>query len=815
MPMPPLRASRAMLHVRSGKTRPRFRSAVASALALTTVVLLSGCENNNGITTAAKVCAVTSLSVAPSTLSVSAGSTGTLQAALSTTDCTTQPSVNWSSSTPSVASVDGNGIVTALVPGTATITAASLSATGSATVTVTAAPVATVEVALTVASPLPGQQSQASAILRSSSGTVLTGRPVTWSSANAAVAFVDNIGGVIAVAPGTTTITATAEGRSGSATITVQPFPVASVSLTVANATMRVGETQVATAAARDGNGAVLPGRSIAWSSSNTAVASVSASGSVTALSVGTAAISASSEGQFASVALTVTPNTASVDLSLAQTTLIAGQQTQATAEVRDAAGNALTAEPVTFASSNVAIATVSSTGLVTSVAPGTANISATSGSISRSVALTVTPVVAPIAAILLTPATANLQVGATTQLSASPRDAMNAVLTGRTITFTSSATAVAAVSVDGVVTAVSPGSATITASAEGVNATAAITVTKVPTASVTITTPSSTANVGGTLQASVTIRDANNAVVTGVSCTLQSSNTSIATVSASGLVTAIGVGSASISATCDGVTGNLMISVVGNPTLSITAATPSGGATALSIETTFQLTFSENINASTVSASSVTLTANGVAVPATRTVSTNRITIAPTSLLTEYNTEYTVTVTTALRSAAGNSLPASGLLTYTTDFWDPNYVYRVRNRFAGDASSLDTFSDSFAAFMGETGGFTGQFWYFIARGGGFYSMQNLFGGPTRGLEGADTGTRPFLTTGGLPNQVDFSGMLWRAVPLGSDNYLLRPASTATKSLATEGGVPQLFTSPGSAGAGSSFAWYFTREFRR
>lgn len=798
---------------RSLVTPSRLRAATAFSL-----LIAAACPVVDPIEPA--VCSVTSVSVTPSSVSVSAGGTTSLQASVSTSDCLTAPTVLWSSATPSVATVDAQGTVTGLVPGIATISATALGAIASATVTVTVPPVATVGVALAQSSLLPGAQTVATATARGANGATLEGRVAVWSSGNPQIASVDASGAVTAVSPGTTNITATVEGQSGNATVTVLPFPVASVTLAVTNASMRVGQVQIATATARDASGNALSGRTLTWSSSNSAVASVSPTGAITAVSVGAAAISVASEGQFAVATVTVTPNVASIDLTLAQTTLIAGAQTQATAVVRDAAGGALANEPVAFSSSNASLASVTSTGLVTSIAPGTVNITATSGAVSRSVALTINPVVVPIASILITPASASLQVGQSATLVATPRDAGNTPLTGRTISFTSSASAVAAVSVDGVVTAVAPGTATITATSEGVSANVAITVSAVPIASVQLTLPATTISVGAEIQASITVRDANNAIVSSASCVFSSSSTSVATVSSTGRVTGVTVGQTTLTATCAGgsVSSGASITVVGNPTLSVNSSLPAAGAAELPIESSFQITFSETLNATTVTAASVSLrlTAGGTAVAATRTVSGNRITITPTAPLTEFNTNYSVVILNTVASAVGNTLPSTVTLSYRTAFWDPSYYYRVRNRFAGDVRSLDTFSGGgFEAFMGDTDGFTGQFWYFIPRGGGFYSMQNLFGGETRGLEGADTGTRPFLTTGGLPATVSFTGMLWRPILVSGDDYLLRTASGATKSLATLSDVPQLITTPSSFGSNSSFRWYFTRLFKR
>ena len=225
--------------------------------------------------------------------------------------------VTWSSSDNGVATVSPTGQVTGVAPGTALITASRAGKTGSGTITVTAigasgvAPVASVSVALAAASLSPGQTTQATAIVYDSTNNVLTGRVVTWSSGNAAIATVSNAGVVTAVASGNTSITATSEGKSGSATLTVSAqtppaAPVASVSVSPATGTLQTGGTVQFSAVTRDASGNVLTGRAVTWTSSNAVIASVSSSGLVTGVAVGTTTISATSEGVKGAATVTV-----------------------------------------------------------------------------------------------------------------------------------------------------------------------------------------------------------------------------------------------------------------------------------------------------------------------------------------------------------------------------------------------------------------------------------------------------------------------------------------------------------------------------
>src|SRR5438874_1587686 len=257
----------------------------------------------------------------------------------------------------------------------------------------------------------------------------------------------------------------------------------------------------------------------------------------------------------------------ASVDLTPPSATVQVGQTVQLTAIPRDANGNALSDRTVTWTSSNTSVAAVSPTGLVRGLVAGSATITATSEGKSRTASITVTNV--PVASVDVTPPTATVQTGQTVQLSATPREANGAALSGRVVTWTSSNTSVATVSPTGLVTGVVAGSATITATSEGKSGTASITVTDIPVASVDVTPPTATVQAGQTVQLTATLKDASGNTLSGRTVTWSSNNTSVATVSSSGLVSGVTPGSATITATSEGKTG----------TAGITVTAPTGGS--------------------------------------------------------------------------------------------------------------------------------------------------------------------------------------------------------------------------------------------
>jgi len=130
---------------------------------------------------------------------------------------------SWSfgSSNTGVATINPYYLVTGKSPGTALIIASMAGGVDTSTITVVSDPVATVTVSPSTVTIGTGETTQLTATLKSSNGTVLTGRAITWSSSRTSVATVSSTGVVTGVAGGTATITATAEGKSGAASITV------------------------------------------------------------------------------------------------------------------------------------------------------------------------------------------------------------------------------------------------------------------------------------------------------------------------------------------------------------------------------------------------------------------------------------------------------------------------------------------------------------------------------------------------------------------------------------------------------------------
>ena len=368
---------------------------------------------------------------------------------------------------------------------------------------------------------------------------------LSWTSSNTAVASVAN-GTVTAVAAGSATITASAGGKSASCQVTVKAtqtvVEVESVTLDRHELTLKEGETNRLVATVSPSN---ATDKTISWATSNPAIVSVDKEGNVKGVAVGTATVAASHGNLSDACKITVTASAVPVtSISLDKTTLALAEQDtyQLTATVKP--DNA-TDKTVTWSTANAAIATVSDNGLVTAVAEGTTTITAKAGDKTATCTVTVSKKIIPVTSVTLNKTSLALTEQETFQLSAtvSPDNA-----TDKTVTWSSSNTAIATVSDNGLVTAAAEGTTTITAKAGDKTATCTVTVSKkvIPVTSVTLNKTSLALTEQETFQLSATVSPDN---ATDKTVTWSSSNTAIATVSSNGLVTAVQEGSATITA--------------------------------------------------------------------------------------------------------------------------------------------------------------------------------------------------------------------------------------------------------------------------
>lgn len=261
-------------------------------------------------------------------------------------------------------------------------------------------------------------------------------------------------------------------------------------------AVIGLGSSVQLQATARDSRGRAVSDYTIEWESSDPSILTAGEDGSVTAVAIGSADITASARktergntgkgkdtapGQLKKRGeVVVDPvQVASVEVIPSQATVAAGSTVSLSAITRDADGNELSDRVVSWSSSTTSVATVDEAGTVSGLDAGTATITATSE--GQSGTATVEVVVDPVqvASVEVVPGESTVDVGGTVSLSAIVKDADGNELSGRVVSWSSSSTSVATVDEGGTVSGIGVGIATITATSEGQSGTATVTVSE------------------------------------------------------------------------------------------------------------------------------------------------------------------------------------------------------------------------------------------------------------------------------------------------------------------------------------------------
>lgn len=266
-------------------------------------------------------------------------------------------------------------------------------------------------------------------------------------------------------------------------------------------------------------------------------------------------------------------PAVTAVALNVTAAQIEVGRTITITPTVKDQRDSTMTGKTVTWSSNNTPVATVTPSGIVTGVSKGQATIMATvDGKIATATIFVTDASVNTVSLLATVPSP--FFVGQTVQASATPRDINNNALNTFAVTWSSSNTAVATVTSTGLITAVSAGSATITATSGGKSATVVVNTSLVPVATVTLTALKP-AQIGRTTQLSNTLRSANGTTLTSDQRVFgwASTDTTVATVSSTGVLTGVSAGTAVVTCVVEGKVGllNVTVSQVGIQFLRVT----------------------------------------------------------------------------------------------------------------------------------------------------------------------------------------------------------------------------------------------------
>ena len=366
---------------------------------------------------------ITSISVTPVGLTLGIGVRQQYVATATYNDGSSQDltsAVTWSSSTPSVATVDSTGLATTVAAGTATINATVGAFSDTATLTVVPANLISILVTPAAESIALGtdQQFTATGIFDDGSTQQLTS--ITWSSSDANVASINNSGLATSTGTGSATITATSGAVNGTASLTVTAATLVSIAVTPANSSMSVDTIRQFTATGTfDDSSTQDITTSVLWSSSNPAVATINNQGLASSISNGTVVITATLGSVSGSSNLTVSPaqlQTITIipaNPRIQQNTLL---KFTATGTFSDGS-TATNLSGLSWKSSRPNIASIRASGLANGKKVGTVTISATTAGVTATTTLTVGNGV--LSSIAITPANPSLTAGSTQQFNA------------------------------------------------------------------------------------------------------------------------------------------------------------------------------------------------------------------------------------------------------------------------------------------------------------------------------------------------------------------------------------------------------------
>lgn len=399
---------------------------------------------------------------------------------------------------------------------------------GDKTAPVVTESVATVEIVPATVSLDIGATRTLSIVARNHAGGPLGARATEWSTSDATVVTVSPAGVVTGVAAGSAQVTAKVEGKSAVATISVVPVAPASVArVTIGTLSgMVVDETATVQVTTLDAAGNALPNRLVTFKTDNPALGVVAMSGILIARSPGELTVYAESEGRTATATVTVSPRgvlggVAPPYLLPLNLTLFVGQVSQIA--VMQSAGVKLPTMNAGWSSSNSTVATVSTSGIVTALAPGTTTIRAAGGMM----VVTVTSAPIPVTALTLFPAAATLVVGDTIRFTTTAVNGETTVPLGA-VEWAVTRSDWLFFSEPGKGVADRPGTVTVTASANGKSGSSTVTILPRAaslSANLTFTTLVNEQQGGIT----ITPRDANRNALTGYPCYLSIRDTSVA----------------------------------------------------------------------------------------------------------------------------------------------------------------------------------------------------------------------------------------------------------------------------------------------
>ncbi len=542
---------------------------------LSICLLLSGCGGGGNSNSTNSQKTLTQVSISPQTLSVAKGASHQMAVMATFSDGSQQnvtASASWSSNPSGAVSVSGAGQLTGMTQGTAQVSAQYQGMTGKASITVTAAALVSIAVSPNQSIVPLGASEQLSV-----TGTFTDGSTsdvtssVTWSATPAADVSVSTAGMLKGLATGSVQVSAQYQSMTGNASVTVTKAALSSITISPNPSSIPVGLSEQLSAMGNFTDGSTMDLTQMAtWSAAPSSSASLSVTGMLKAVAQGSVQVSAVFQSVTGNAAVTVTPPalvSIAVTPNLSDVPIGRTEQLAATGTYTDGS----TADITALASWNTnpsVFATISSAGIVSGVAVGNVQVSASYQGKVGQAAVTVPNLIF----ITVSPNPSSLPKGTTEQLTATGlySDGSKFDLTQLAQWGTSPANT-AAINSTGNLTGTAIGTAQITAQYQKVTGNASVTVAPPIVVSIAVTPGWSAVAIGGNeqLTATGTFSDGSTQDLTA-SAQWNSVDATVAGVGVHGSTLGNSRGTAIITASQGGVIGGAAVMVLPGPIASL-----------------------------------------------------------------------------------------------------------------------------------------------------------------------------------------------------------------------------------------------------
>ena len=508
---------------------------------------------------------------------------------------------------------------------------------------------------------------------------------VTWSTSDSTVATASTAGLLTTIKSGSVIAKATQGSISGTMTVTVNGAALSSISISGASSLAAgLSEQLTAQGTYTDSSTQTITNQ-VTWQSSDSTVATVSSTGMLKSLKAGTVTVSAVLSSVTGTASVTVSSAVlSSINVGTPSPSLASGgtEQLTATGVYSDGSSASLTTQ-VAWSSSDGSVAVVNSVGLLTALKAGSVSVMASMGGVSGTANVTVN---APsLVSITVSPLAFTIASGQSKQLSAMGvySDGTSSDVTSQA-TWSSASTSFATVDSSGLVTGVSAGSSTITATIGAKSGSAVATVTSALLTSIVVTPATASIATGQSqaFTASGIFSDGSTTDITN-SVEWSSSSTSYATIDPTGLATGVGAGVATITASSGSATpGTAVLTVTAAVLTEIDIAPdgqyiPVGGQYPLVLTGTFSDNTTQTLTNATWSSSDATLASvdpNSGIVTGVANSNDNPVTI--TASYGGMTTTTTVYITSAVAESLQITPASASIASGTTQQYAVNVVY-------------------------------------------------------------------------------------------------------------------------------------------